>query len=126
MQEAYIQEKNAVGDWVKIGYSAPGTKGDNNYSYASKVIDYGSAEDAATWTATPTTGVTLNDCAHGEYWKLKAGLDNTSNLAIEDDDSNGDCTVLTASWDNLTHGTIATAGGNQQQGGQQQQGGDGD
>ena len=111
MQEAYIQEKNAVGDWVKIGYSAPGTKGDDNYSYASKVIDYGSAENAATWTATPTTGVTLNDCAHGESWKLKADLDNTSNLAIEDDESAGDCTVLTASWDNLTHGTIATAGG---------------
>lgn len=59
----------------------------------------------------PHEGVTLNDCANGEYWILKAELDNTSNLAIEDGQSSDDCTVLTVLWDNLIHGLIATADG---------------
>ena len=111
MQEAFIQEKNAVGDWVKIGYSAPGTKGSTNFEYASNVIAYSSEEDAATWIASPVTGVKLNDCDPGETWTLQAGLDAGGNLAIEAPtaDNDADCTVLTASWDNLVHGTIVAA-----------------
>ena len=124
MQEAYIQEKNEASDWKQIGYSAPGSKTDA-YNYASNGIAYASEEGEFTWTAKPATNVTLNDCdANDDGWKLKAGLDNSSSLAIEDDDSADDCKILTASWENLLKGTIATTG-NQQQGGEQQPAGNG-
>ena len=108
MQEAFIQEKNAVGDWVQIGYSAPGQKTDN-YNYTSNVIAYSSEEGASTWTAKPATNVTLNDCtADDGGWIFNAGLDANGTLAIEDGGSASDCTVLTASWDGLTKGAIQT------------------
>ena len=111
MQEAYLQEKNAAGDWKQIGYSAPGTKGDDAYHYSSNVIAYESAEGEFTWTAKPATNVTLNDCdSNDDGWKLKAGPDGNGTLSIEDDGTADDCKILTASWDNLTKGTIASTG----------------
>ena len=112
MQEAYLQEKNDAGDWKQIGYSAPGTKLDDAYHYSSNVIAYESAEGAFTWVAKPATGVTLNDCdSSDDGWKLAAGPDGNGTLAIEDDGTEPDCKILTASWDNLTKGTIAQGAG---------------
>ena len=111
MQDAYFQEKGQVGNWVAIGYSAPGERKSAS-SYASNVFSYAGNEScgkgtACTWTATPKTK--LNDCepSASEKWSLKAteygtAVDNVyPNFKIEDNTSSADCLALTASWSNL-------------------------
>ena len=110
MQDAFFQEKGQVGNWVEIGYSAPGEK-KNGSSYASQVFQYaGNTGDcgngtACTWKATPKTK--LNDCETTEFWTLKAEEKGTPvdavypNFAISDNTSSPDCLALTASWSSL-------------------------
>ncbi|MBQ3839218.1 MAG: hypothetical protein II819_04620 [Fibrobacter sp.] len=110
MQDAFFQEKGQVGDWVEIGYSAPGQK-HNGSSYSSNVFQYyGNTGDcgngtACTWTAQPKTK--LNDCETTELWSLKATEYGTAvenvwpNFKIENNSSSADCLALTASWESL-------------------------
>jgi len=111
MQDAYFQEKADVGDWVQIGYSAPGAKGSNASSYASNVFTYTGNDcgsgTACTWTATPKTK--LNDCdpASNHKWSLSATASGSNGgsgyaaFAIGDNTSSSECLALTASWSNL-------------------------
>ena len=102
MQDAYFQEKGQVGNWVQVGYSAPGEK-KNASSYASSVFQYNST--GANWTAVPKTK--LNDCTTSMKWQLKAENVGTPiddvypNFTISDDDSDDECLALTASWSSL-------------------------
>ena len=75
-----MQEKGAVGNWLAIGYSAPGNG--NSFSYASGVLEYSTSATALSdtdkndWMADPK--VDLNDCkkanAKAGSWKLTALL----------------------------------------------------
>ena len=104
MQDAYFQEKNDVGTWFQIGYSAPGTK-NSAYSYYSTVFYYNNTDNTADWIAVPR--VNLNDCEAGteNAWKMEASLNGTAGQAVafglvpSGDD---DCLALTASWDGLS------------------------
>lgn len=105
MQDAYFQEKQAVGDWGSIGYSAPGAKATSS-EYASSVFTY--TETSTTsfdWIATPKAK--LNDCGDesGEVWKLEASVksndEGSDDVKIEDGDSADDCKILTPSWSSL-------------------------
>jgi len=108
MQDAYFQEKGDVGNWVVIGYSAPGEKG-NGSSYASNVFTYTGNDcgkgTACTWTATPKTK--LNDCTTAMHWQLSATASGNNGsgaytaFTIGDPGSSSDCLALTASWSNL-------------------------
>jgi hypothetical protein len=105
MQDAYMQEKGVAGNWMLIGYSAPGTG--SSFSYASNVFEYSTTDtdlSGATndWMADPKTD--LNDCGtqaakHGS-WKLTAG--GSGSLTITDASVEANCKSLTASWSNLT------------------------
>ena len=75
MQQAYISEAMAIGDWTIIGYKAPGTNNvTTNFTYA------GFKDGGATHTvalATSTVGwqagnnAKLNECAKGaDNWKV--------------------------------------------------------
>ena len=107
MQDAYFQEKNDVGDWTQIGYSAPGTG--SSHSYASNEFWYHD-DSKSEWYASPKHK--LNDCAAGsatgKQWGLKAtdnGTNTTAATAFEitDESAGGsDCLNLTASWSSLT------------------------
>ena len=99
MQDAYAQEKAAVGHWLEIGYSAPGTSSDNKSTYKSNVFTYSGAETDG-WIAKPTTAK-LNDCETTEQWGLKSSIATNGEVKIEDDDTDADCKILTASWENL-------------------------
>jgi len=107
MQDAYFQEKNNVGNWVEIGYSAPGTG--SSYSYESNVFNYSGSNTAGVgdWVASPK--VDLNDCKKNtaNAWKFTATPDKTDGtataFAIADASAAGNaCKVLTPSWSNLT------------------------
>ena len=112
MQDAYFQEANDVGDWVKIGYTAPGAANPSNKSsFASNTFTYDGnncgSGTACTWTATPKTK--LNYClpSESEKWSMSAttsgdnGNGKYTAFTIADNDTDADCKTLTASWDNL-------------------------
>jgi len=108
MQDAYFQEKNEVGNWVEIGYSAPGTG--SSHSYASNTFWYHDDNGKDEWYASPKQK--LNDCAAGsatgKQWGLAALTNGTAQTAassfqITDASATGtNCKVLTPSWDALT------------------------
>ena len=109
MQDAYFQEKNDVGDWLAIGYSAPGTK-QGTYSYFSNVFLYNGTQNGADWVAVPK--VDLNECGAGtaNAWKAEATLSGTAGSAGSFRISvTGDakCTPLTASWSTLSRASAA-------------------
>lgn len=109
MQDAYFQEKNDVGDWLEIGYSAPGTK-QGTYSYFSTVFLYNGTSGGSDWVAVPR--VDLNECTAGtsEAWKAEAILSGTAGSAGSFKISvtgNANCTPLTASWSSLSRASAA-------------------
>ena len=74
MQGAHMQGKGAVGNWVVIGHSAPGSRVSNNTSnYESNVFTYYSM--GANWTVKPKSN--LNDCkasVNTDLWSLTASV----------------------------------------------------
>ncbi len=108
MQDAYFQEKNEVGNWTEIGYSAPGVG--SSHSYQSNVFYYHDDNGADAWYASPK--VKLNDCAPGsatgKQWGLTASANGTSTTAatafqiVNASAGGANCLNLTASWSALT------------------------
>lgn len=100
MQEAYIQEKGEEGDWLAIGYTAPGVKSASTSSvYESNVFKYQETTKGQ-WHAT-VLKTALNDCEVGQGWGLEASVISSGDLKIASKDTDPDCKILTASWDNL-------------------------
>ena len=103
LQDAYVTERNAVGDWNQVGYTGPGTR-DNSGSYHSENFNYYGGE--GTWTASNMNK--LNECAAGGLWPLTAetkdlnSADQSSmKITIGADGKNGLCQGLTPSFDIL-------------------------
>ena len=106
MQDAYVVEKgDAIGTWLQIGYTGPGSNGSGTAK--SAVFGYKENSDFSTghWVATPQTK--LNDCTTAMSWKLSAKLDNTNegqaNVAYKAFGDN-ECRGLTPAFDKLTDG----------------------
>ena len=118
MQQAYISEAVAVGNWIIIGYSGPGTadadklgSSATNFTYS----DDGEYTDANT-AALGTTAITgwsasnkanLNDCTAGKNWtvSVKSASSGTAGeaaftAAIASANSAG-CTPLTPNFDKI-------------------------
>lgn len=97
LEEAYVAENAALGDWAKIGYEAPGTKTDAaNYSNTNFAY---TEVSAGKWQA--TANVPLNDCPKSTgVWKLTA-TGTEKGITIADDGTTSTCKDLTQSWDNL-------------------------
>lgn len=110
MQDAYVVEKgDAIGSWMQIGYTGPGSNGSGTAK--SAVFGYAEGTQAnGNWIATPLTK--LNDCTAEMSWNLSAYLDNTNegqaNVAYKAF-GNAECRGLTPAFDKLTDGR-STAG----------------
>jgi prepilin-type N-terminal cleavage/methylation domain-containing protein len=76
MQQAYISEAMAIGNWIIIGYKAPGTgNATTNFTYDGfkdgkdggdkNTVDLTTGRNSA-WTA--TNKAKLNDCASAANW----------------------------------------------------------
>ncbi|MBQ9224722.1 MAG: prepilin-type N-terminal cleavage/methylation domain-containing protein [Fibrobacter sp.] len=115
MQDAFALERNALGGWTEIGYSAPGTKAHAS-SYASEnflytgaaVTNGGSASTQVTindaWKATGK--VKLDDCAIGGWWAfdIKNGTSNQQgNVGYEAKTSSAECEGLAPAFKKLNH-----------------------
>ena len=117
MQEAYISEAVAVGNWVIIGYSGPGTadadklgSSATNFTYSDDgSYNANTAALGATaiegWSA--TNQANLNDCPAGKNWtvSVKASESGTAGeatftAAIASAYTAG-CTPLTPNFDKV-------------------------
>ena len=106
LQDAFVTEKNAVGDWNEVGYTGPGNRV-TTVSYASaNFAYYQDGSTKGTWVAKNL--VVLNECAaNTEAWKLTASVasetaQGTKPMRLVADQSQGICLGLTPSFSSLT------------------------
>lgn len=118
LQQAYISEAVAVGNWIIIGYSGPGTADadklgssatnftyhDDGTSYSNNTAELGTSAITG-WSA--TNKANLNDCPAGKNWtvSVKASTSGTAGeatftAAIASDNTAG-CTPLTPNFDKV-------------------------
>ena len=102
MQDAFALEKGALGNWVEIGYSAPGSK-TNASSFASTNFNYTSGDDDFGWVASNINK--LNDCAASSTWSLGpsyvASGNNEGSVSYTATSSSADCMGLTPAFSSL-------------------------
>ena len=110
MQDAFALERNALGNWIEIGYSAPGKRAASNTSeYESENFKY--TGDAPTAAATTLTSgwkaenkVKLDACAANGYWQFNLTLgsgNNQGNVAYAVLTSSADCDGMAPAFKNL-------------------------
>lgn len=84
LQDAYAAEKDTLGTWYSIGYTAPGTvsQGTASTAASSKSTNFSYEETVgATETWTASNNSKLNDCAaNTKAWTVKT-TKNTGNDA---------------------------------------------
>lgn len=117
LQQAYISEAVAVGNWIIIGYSGPGTADSNklssdatNFTYSDDGT-YNKTTNTATLGASGVSGwsatnkADLNDCPAGKNWtvSVKASGSGTAGeatftAAIA---NTAGCTPLTPNFDKV-------------------------
>ena len=105
LQDAYVTEKNAVGDWNEVGYTGPGQRV-NSGSYHSENFNY--TGGTGTWTA--DNRVKLNECAVGGKWPLTAETNalndagqSSMKITVGVDGKDGLCLGLTPSFSTLAN-----------------------
>ena len=112
MQDAFAIEKDDIGNWAEIGYSAPGVKSNTssftsqNFTYTGTVGSSG-ATWADAWKAVPNNK--LNDCKNtdgvwtmdAQYVKQSVSGNSAGNVKYTDGGSKDDCLTLTPAWSNL-------------------------
>ena len=105
LQDAYVTEKNEVGDWNSVGYTGPGNRV-NTSKYTTTNFEY-YEESAGDWKAKNV--VVLNECkANSVAWGWTATA-NTNNqgqggMTLQQLSDTGDlkyCTGLTPSFSTL-------------------------
>ena len=121
LQDAYISEAVAIGNWQIIGYTAPGsgtaTSGSTtnfNYAqggtYANNTI---AANPSGTEVWTATAKANLNDCGAGDTWGVQVTVSEDSKVSFAtgmSDEAN--CLTLTPNFKNIGTGTYTAASGN--------------
>ena len=110
MQDAFALERNTVGNWTEIGYSAPGKKTDAS-SYASTEFTYTGADPLKATTAVANAWKAVNnnkldDCnANTGTWNLTIQIgtgNNQGNVAYTvGANASAECAGLTPAFDKL-------------------------
>ena len=109
MQDAFALERNTLGNWVEIGYSAPGQKGANSSTYASDNFNYtgvdplGASSKAEAWKA--SNKVKLDGCAIGGSWSLtitQGGTGNEGNVGYTPVITGNDCDGMAPAFKGLS------------------------
>lgn len=105
MQQAYISEAMAIGDWEIIGYKGPGSEIDKKSSETTnfKYNDADSYDDhtvalggTAVVGLTATNKAKLNDCKVDSEWKVTVSGDAGDSQGVFKTDADDDeCKVLT-------------------------------
>ena len=111
MQDAFALERNEVGNWTEIGYSAPGKKANaseyasDNFKYTGVDPLHSTAKVSKAWYA-ENPDVKLDDCKAADgKWGLDITIgsgDNQGNVQFEITPNNpAACAGLTPAFDKL-------------------------
>jgi hypothetical protein len=107
LQDAYVTEKNAVGDWNSIGYTGPGKRMTTSSYQSENFVYYQNGSTAGTWIA--QNRVILNECAaNTPAWSLTASVPSAANaqgtkpMVLTKNDGDAICLGLTPSFGSLT------------------------
>ena len=112
MQDAFALERMEVGNWIQIGYSAPGKKDASDASkYTTDNFTYTGAEPnratsvvAAAWKAV-NTGAKLDNCDKNKgNWELKIQIqtaDGNGSVKYDIGTNDANCAGLTPSFENF-------------------------
>lgn len=107
MQQAYVSEAMAIGNWNIIGYKAPGTNNvTTNFTY-SGFVNTGTGNTVAlstgqtdAWTA--ANNAKLNDCTAAVHWDIDIAAAGSSAAAGEVSfTSNTSCAELTPNFTSI-------------------------
>ena len=109
MQDAFALERNTLGNWIEVGYSAPGKKSDASH-FSSENFDYsgedpeGNTTQADAWKA--TNSKKLDDCEINDgNWSLEieigSGSDQGNVAYTVGTQSNATCEGLAPAFKNL-------------------------
>ncbi len=106
LQDAYVTEKNAVGDWNSVGYTGPGKRVSTS-NYTTQVFEYSETGTAGTWRAKNLQ--VLNECAiNSTAWGFDASATTNAqaqgSMTLTQLSDAGDlkyCTGLTPSFSTL-------------------------
>ncbi len=82
LQDAFVTEKNGVGDWNEIGYTGPGTRKTTVSYESANFAYYQNGNNKGTWIAENL--VVLNECAKNTAaWSLTADVAAENNQGVK-------------------------------------------
>ena len=105
LQDAFVTEKNAVGDWNEVGYTGPGTRKTTVSYESANFAFYQDGDTKGTWIA--ENKVVLNECkAKTPAWSLTATVAAENNQGVKPmkltvNAGDAICTGLTPSFSSL-------------------------
>ena len=106
LQDAYVTEKNEVGDWNEVGYTGPGNRKTTVSYESANFAYYQDGETEGTWIA--ENKVVLNECkANTAAWSLTASVPSaataqgTKPMKLEVNTGDAICLGLTPSFSTL-------------------------
>ncbi|SHK63198.1 type IV pilin protein [Fibrobacter sp. UWEL] len=105
LQKAYLTEKQKIGTWKRIGYSAPRSGDHFNYNdggvikHSIKQSDF--AKDLAGdgvigWQAENT--IALDNCKSGNKWTISIIAQSKTSVYFKSNVTSGSCEELTKGW----------------------------
>jgi len=110
MQDAFALERNELGSWTEIGYSAPGKKKhassyeSDNFVYFGTAVNSTNAKTSVTDALKIQNKAKLDDCAIGGYWSMditNGTGNNQGNVAYDTKTSSAQCEGLAPAFKKL-------------------------
>lgn len=102
LQDVFLAEKTALGNWAAIGYNAPGNGKTNNFCYNQGTMTENTtavdqqSETLIGWAASNI--VALNDCQAGSWWSLVINIQGSNDAAYNHNVSSNECSALVNGW----------------------------
>ncbi|PWJ63017.1 MULTISPECIES: type IV pilin protein [unclassified Fibrobacter] len=102
LQDVFLAEKTALGNWSAIGYVAPGNGKTNNFCYNQGTMTENTTtveqqgESLIGWAA--SNAATLNDCKAGGWWSLAINVQGSNDAAYNHNVSSNECSALVNGW----------------------------
>lgn len=102
MQDVFLAEKTALGNWSAIGYVAPGNGKTNNFCYNQGTMTENTtaveqqSESLIGWAASNVA--TLNNCQAGGWWSLVISVQGSNDATYSHNVSSSECSALVNGW----------------------------
>lgn len=102
LQDIYLAENSALGNWKTIGYIAPGNGSTENFCYSQgaitdeKISREGLSASLIGWGATNL--VALNECGMRSWWSIEMTPSSQNSVSFNYNLSYEPCLAFTSNW----------------------------